>query len=86
MKKIAQEFAVTLIAMAVIVGPAFAQQDKGPPTSRSSSESKRDAEIDRAYRESVKRNNVDLPKQTKTDPWGDLRPAAENSKPDTVKK
>lgn len=77
MKKIA----LALIATALLAGPALAQA-----TARTDGEKKRDAEVDQAYRDALKRSNVGLPKQNKSDPWSDMRPAADNSKPDTTKK
>jgi hypothetical protein len=80
MKKIA----IALLMTTLLAVPAFAQQ-QGPPTARTEGEKKRDAEIDRAYRDAVKRSNAALGKPVKADPWGDVR-ATDNVKTDTSKK
>jgi hypothetical protein len=81
MKTIAQKAVMAAITLAFLGAPAFAQQS-GSPTARTDGEKKHDAEIDKAYRDTVKRESAALGKQTKSDPWSDLRPAADNSKPD----
>jgi hypothetical protein len=68
--------AAVLIALVATLLPAiaYAQDNKGPPTARSDSEKKRDAEIDKAYRDAI-RNTSDSGKGVKTDPWQTIRPA-----------
>lgn len=70
MKKIA----IAAILMALLPASALAQEKKGPPTVRSDSEKKHDAEIDQAYRRTLKGTD-EKAKPTSTDPWGSLRPA-----------
>jgi hypothetical protein len=76
---------IAAMMTALLPASAYAQADKGRPTDRSDSEKKHDAEIDRAYRESLKRHAGDAP--AKPDPWQTIRPApADVTKPaDTSK-
>jgi hypothetical protein len=55
-------------------------QDKGPLTARTEKEMKQDAEIDKAYRDAMKRNDGNG-QTAKSDPWKVVRPAS----PDTTK-
>jgi|HubBroStandDraft_4_1064222.scaffolds.fasta_scaffold380433_2 hypothetical protein len=68
---------IVAMIVAFLPAPASAQAPKGSPTERTDSEKKKDAEIDKAYRESVKRNSINTP--VKSDPWQTLRPASNDT-------
>jgi hypothetical protein len=69
-----KKFAIAAIVIALLPASAYAQQKKGPPTARTDSEKKRDAEIDQAYRQAIKRTDEGV-KPAKVDPWQSVRPA-----------
>ena len=48
---------LVIAAMMISLFPvsAYSQKDKGPPTTRTEKEMKEDSEIDKAYRETMKR-------------------------------
>ena len=74
-----RKFVIAAIMMAVVVLPVSAYaQDKGPPTVRSDSEKKKDAEIERAYKDALKRTGNDAP-AAPPDPWQDVRPATNDT-------
>ncbi len=64
---------VAAMLIALLPAPASAQAPKGSPTERTDADKKRDAEIDRAYRDTLKRNAVAPPPAA--DPWQTIRPA-----------
>jgi Ni/Co efflux regulator RcnB len=64
---------IAAVLVALVPAPVLAQAPKGAPTERTDADKKRDAEIDKAYRDSLKRNSVAPP--AKSDPWGTIRPA-----------
>jgi hypothetical protein len=59
--------------IALLPAPASAQAPKGAATERTDADKKKDAEIDRAYRDALKRNSA--APAAKADPWGTIRPA-----------
>src|SRR5208282_2672615 len=63
-----KKFAIAAIMIALLPASAYAQQQKGPPTAKSDSEKKRDAEIDQAYRQVIK-GTEGKAKPVKVDPW-----------------
>ena len=69
-----------IAAMMISLFPvsAYSQQDKGPLTVRTEKEMKEDKEIDKAYRDTMKRagGNGQAPK---SDPWQTIRPAGPDS-------
>jgi|HubBroStandDraft_5_1064220.scaffolds.fasta_scaffold936285_2 hypothetical protein len=73
--------AYILFAMMIAVVPVSAYaQDKGPLTNRSDKEKKRDAEIEKAYKDAIKRTGDDKP-AAPSDPWQSVRPpATDNTK------
>ena len=68
--------AITMVALLPVA--AYPQQNKGPPTVRSDKEKKQDAEIDKAYRDAVKRSGVNQP-AVNNDPWQSVRPAGSDN-------
>ncbi len=65
---------IVAIMIALLPAAAYAQAPpKGPLTIRTEAEKKRDAEIDRAYKEALKRDAS--VKQPPPDPWQTIRPA-----------
>ena len=66
---------VAALMMALLPLAAYAQgaPPRGPATVRTEAEKKRDAEIDRAYKEALKRDAS--VKQPPPDPWQTIRPA-----------
>ena len=73
-----KKFAIAAIMIALLPASAYAQQQKGPPTAKSDSEKKRDAEIDQAYRQVIKGTDGKV-KPAKVDPWQSIRPADSDS-------
>jgi len=72
---------VILAAMLTALMPAFAYAQysdgaaKGPATVRTEKEMKNDAEIDKAYQQTLKRLKSEAPAAAaKTDPWQSVRP------------
>jgi hypothetical protein len=65
---------IAAVFIALLPAPVLAQAPKGPATDRSDSEKKKDAEIDKAYRDSLKRNST--APAAKSDPWQTIRPAS----------
>jgi len=65
---------VAALIIALLPASAVAQQRQGPPTARSDSEKKNDAQIDQAYRAVIKGSDQ-IAKPVKVDPWQSLRPA-----------
>jgi hypothetical protein len=63
-------FAAMLIALLPV--PAYSQASRGPATVETDAERKHDAEIDKAYRETMKRMKGEE-KAAKTDPWQMIR-------------
>jgi uncharacterized membrane protein len=63
--------------MTVLPVSAYAQE-KGPPTARSEAEKKRDAEIEKAYKDAIKRMGNDA-KAAPSDPWQSVRPPANDT-------
>jgi hypothetical protein len=74
MKKLV--FAAMMFALFPV--SAYAQRDKGPPTARTEKEMKDDKEIDRAYRETMKRTGSNG-QAAKSDPWQTIRPPGTDS-------
>ena len=64
---------VAAMIIALLPAPASAQAPKGSPTDRSDADKKKDAEIDKAYRDALKRNSGSS--APKPDPWQTIRPA-----------
>jgi hypothetical protein len=65
-------FAAAMI-IALLPAAAHAQAPKGSPTDRTDADKRKDAEIDKAYRDALKRNSgTSAPKP---DPWQTIRPA-----------
>jgi len=60
--------------IAILPVSAYAQ-DKGPLTVRSDAEKKKDAEIEKAYKDAIKRTGNDA-KAAPSDPWQSVRPSA----------
>lgn len=80
----ARRFAVAAAMLVLLPFAADAQQRDDPyltpPGARTNEQKKTDAEIDKAYQQTVKGTRDSRP-ANKTDPWGTLRPAAsDNSK------
>jgi hypothetical protein len=69
MKKLV--IAATMIAL--LPASAYSQQNKGPLTARTEREMKEDKEIDKAYRDAIKRSGGDG-QAAKRDPWQTIRP------------
>lgn len=69
-----RKFIVAAVMVALLPAAAVAEERKGPPTARSDSEKKQDAEIDQAYRRVLKGTD-DNAKPVKVDPWQSVRPA-----------
>ena len=65
-------FAALLIGL--LPAPAYAQASKGPATVETDAERKHDAEIDKAYRDAIKRTKGD--EKVVKDPWQSLRTTA----------
>jgi hypothetical protein len=64
-----------IAAMMIVLLPVAAySQDKGPATARTEKEMKQDKEIDKAYRETMKRMDANG-QAAKGDPWKTVRPA-----------
>jgi hypothetical protein len=64
-----------LVAMMIAVLPVSASsQDKGPLTARTDAEKKKDAEIEKAYKDAIKRTGNERP-AAPSDPWQSVRPA-----------
>jgi hypothetical protein len=66
---------LVIVAMMIALFPvsAYAQRDKGPLTARTEKETRDDKEIDRAYRETMKRTGGNG-QAAKSDPWQTIRP------------
>ena len=63
---------IAAVFIALLPRPALAQA-KGPATDRTEADKRKDAEIDKAYRDALKRNSgTPAPK---ADPWQTIRPA-----------
>jgi hypothetical protein len=74
-------FALAALMIALLPASAFSQQEKGPLTSRSDEDKKTDAELDRAYRNTVKSTtDKQQAAPAKTDPWQTVRPAGGDTK------
>jgi len=69
-----KKFVIAAMIMALFPASAYAQQDKGPLTARTEKEMKEDKEIDKAYRDTMKRTG-DNGQAAKSDPWQTVRPA-----------
>jgi hypothetical protein len=69
-----KKFVIAAMIMALFPVSAYAQQDKGPLTARTEKEMKEDKEIDKAYRDTMKRTG-DNGQAAKSDPWQTVRPA-----------
>ncbi len=71
---------IAAIMMVLLPAAAYAQdnKDKGPLTVKSEKEKKIDAEIDKAYQESLKREGG-IKQPVKVDPWQAIRPAGDDS-------
>jgi hypothetical protein len=79
MRKFVIIYIMAAAMIAVLPAPAYAQ-DKGPPTVRSDQEKKRDAEIEKAYKDAIKRTGNAAP-AAPSDPWQSVRPSpADNTK------
>ena len=64
---------VAAMIIALLPAPASAQAPKGSATERTDADKRKDAEIDKAYRDALKRNSVSP--AAKVDPWQTIRPA-----------
>ncbi len=74
---VAYIFAAVMIAMLPVTASA---QDKGPLTARTDAEKKKDAEIEKAYKDAIKKAGGE-PHAAPSDPWQSVRPApADNPK------
>jgi hypothetical protein len=71
---------IVIAAMVILLFPvsAYSQQAKGPPTTRTDKEMKEDSEIDKAYRETMKRSESNA-QAAKRDPWQTIRPPGTDS-------
>lgn len=74
-----KRFVIAGMMIALLPASAYAQ-DRSPLTARTEKEMKQDAEIDKAYRDAMKRNEGNG-QTAKNDPWKVVRPAT----PDTTK-
>jgi hypothetical protein len=80
MRKFVVVYVVAAAMMAVLPVVAYAQ-DKGPPTVRSDQEKKRDAEIEKAYKDAIRSTGNGVPQAAPSDPWQSVRPSpADNTK------
>jgi hypothetical protein len=72
---------IAAILIASLPAAAYAQ-GKTPPTVRDESEKKKDAEIDKAYKETMKRVDGNTQPTKPADPWSSIRPttSSDNSK------
>jgi hypothetical protein len=71
---------IAAVMIALFPVSAYAQQNKGPLTARTDKEMKEDKEIDKAYRDTMKRAG-DNGQAAKSDPWQIVRPSgADNTK------
>jgi hypothetical protein len=68
-----RKFVIAAMMMALLPASAYAQQSKGPLTARTEKEMKEDKDIDKAYRDAIKRNGGDG-QAAKRDPWQTIRP------------
>jgi hypothetical protein len=68
----------TAIIFALLTFPAYAQENKGPPTARTDAQKQEDADIDKAYRNATRGERGAAPK---VDPWAIVRPADSDKKP-----
>ncbi len=72
---------IAVIMMVLLPAAAYAQdkKDKGPLTVRTDEQMKKDAEIDKAYQEQLKREGGIKQQPVKVDPWQSMRPADSDS-------
>ena len=68
-----RKLVIAAMMIAFLPTSADAQQNKGPLTARTEKEMKEDKEIDKAYRDAIKRNGGDG-QAAKRDPWQTIRP------------
>jgi hypothetical protein len=73
-----RKFVIAALMIALLPVSAYAQKDKGPLTARTEKEMKDDKEIDRAYRETIRRTGGSGP-AAKSDPWQTIRPPGTDS-------
>jgi hypothetical protein len=64
---------IAAVMIALLPASTYAQQ-KGPLTARTDAEKKHAAEIERAYKDTIKRMD-NAPSAAPADPWQDVRPA-----------
>ena len=70
-------FAIAATMIVLFPAAAHSQQNKGPPTTRTEQEMKEDKEIDKAYRDAMKRA-AGNGQAAKSDPWKIVRPPGAN--------
>ena len=70
--------AIMTVLLPAAAYPQQANKDKGPLTVRSEKEKKVDAEIDKAYQESLKKEGG-IKQPVTVDPWQSIRPAGDDS-------
>jgi hypothetical protein len=73
-----KKFVIATIMIALFPVSAYSQKDKGPLTARTEREMKEDKEIDKAYRETMKKTGGNG-QATKSDPWQTIRPPGADS-------
>lgn len=73
-----KKFVLAAMMIALFPVSAYSQKDKGPLTARSEKEMKDDKEIDKAYRETIKRAGGNG-QAAKSDPWQTIRPPGTDS-------
>jgi hypothetical protein len=69
---------LTIAAMMIALLPASAYSQQNKPPLRSDKQMKDDAEIDKAYQETVKRSKGNG-QAAKSDPWQTVRPAGDDN-------
>jgi hypothetical protein len=73
-----KQFVIAVMMITLLPASAYSQQDKGPLTARTEKEMKEDKEIDKAYRDTMKRAGTNGP-AVKSDPWQTIRPPGTDS-------
>ncbi len=73
-----KRFAVVTMILALATVPALAQRT--PLTGRSDEQKKQDAEVDKAYQNTMRAIGGNKGPAAPVDPWGNVRPAQANNK------
>jgi hypothetical protein len=71
-----RKIAIAAVMIALLPAAAFAQT-----TQRTEDQKKKDTEIEKAYEQVIRdtKSQAPPPSNTKSDPWGNLRPAASDN-------